>query len=268
MINLNTDPNSSSLLQQVQQKKESIFEALASGSKINGSSDDATGQQIIDRLTSQVEGDRQSVSSAYDGISLSQVAQSGLSGITTDVDRIRELSVQAGNGILSDADRGAIQAQVTQLQENITQTIEQTEFAGKSLLSSDSTIDFQIGANADQKIAVATADIAAGLSAILNVNLSTARGAEDALVAADDAAQFVGAAQADFAATNNQFESAVRNLTQSNVNMVAARGRIQDTDYALASSQSAAANILNEANLAVRDQANQQQGQVLTLLNG
>lgn len=267
MINLNTDSNASSMLQQVQHKQESIFEKLASGKKINDAADGAAALQIIDRLTSQVEGNRQSVSNAYDGISLSQVAESGLSGITKDVDRIRELSVQAGNGILSDADRSAIQAEVTQLQENISQTIGQTEFAGKPLLSGDSTIDFQVGANAGQKIGVATQDIAAGLSDVLNVDLSTAQGAEDALVAADDAAQFVGVARAEIGATQNQFASAARNLTQSNVNVAAARGRIQDTDYAQATSQSAAANILNDANLAVQAQANQQQGQVLTLLN-
>lgn len=268
MINLNTDSNSSSLLQQVQQKQESIFEKLASGKKINGAADGAAAQQIIDRLTSQVEGNRQSVANAYDGISLSQVAESGLSGINKDVDRIRELSVQAGNGILSDADRGAIQAEVTQLQENIAQTIEQTEFAGKPLLSSDSNIDFQVGANAGQKIGVATQDVAAGLTDVLNVDLSTAQGAQDALAIADDAAAFVGVARAELGATQNQFESAARNLTQSNINVAAARSRIQDTDYALASSESAAADILNQANLAVQAQSNQQQGQVLSLLNG
>lgn len=255
-------------MQQVQQKQESLFEKLASGKKINGAADGAAAQQIIDRLTSQVEGNRQSVANAYDGISLSQVAESGLSGITNDVDRIRELSLQAGNGILSDADRGAIQAEVTQLQENIAQTIEQTEFAGKALLSSDSSIDFQVGANAGQTIGVATQDVAAGLSDVLNIDLSTAQGAQDALAVADDAAAFVSVARSELGASQNQFESAARNLTQNNVNVAAARSRIQDTDYAQATSQSAAADILNQANLAVQAQSNQQPGQVLTLLNG
>ncbi|WP_158770752.1 flagellin [Paraglaciecola sp. L1A13] len=267
MINLNTESNSS-LLQQVQNKQESNFEKLASGKRVNSAADGAAAQQIIDRLTSQVEGNRQSVTNAYDGVSLTQVAESGLSGINDDVSRIRELSVQAGNGILNDADRQAIQAEVTQLQDNISQTIEQTEFAGKSLLSSDSNIDFQVGANAGQKIGVGTQDIAANLTDVLNVDLSTAQGAEDALVAADDAAEFVGAARADLGATQNQLESAARNLTESNINVAAARGRIQDTDYAQATADSASANILGQASISVQVQANQQQGQVLSLLNG
>ncbi|MAD17350.1 MAG: flagellin [Alteromonadaceae bacterium] len=267
MINLNTESNSS-LLQQVQQRQESIFEKLASGKKVNSAADGAAAQQIIDRLTSQVEGNRQSVTNAYDGVSLTQVAESGLSGINDDVSRIRELSVQAGNGILSDSDRQAIQAEVTQLQENISQTIEQTEFGGKSLLSDAGTIDFQVGANAGQKIGVETQDVAASLTDVLNVDLSTAQGAEEALAVADEAAEFVGAARADLGATQNQFESAARNLTQSNVNVAAARSRIQDTDYAQATADSAAANILGQASISVQAQANQQQGQVLSLLNG
>tara|TARA_R110002153_G_scaffold136036_1_gene285834 strand:+ start:38899 stop:39702 length:804 start_codon:yes stop_codon:yes gene_type:complete len=267
MISFNTESNTS-LLQQVQNKQESILEKLSSGKKINSAADGAAAQQIIDRLTTQVEGNRQAISNAYDGVSLTQVAEGGLSGINEDVNRIRELSIQAGNGILNDSDRQAIQAEVTQLQENISQTIEQTEFAGKPLLSGDGNIDFQIGANAGQKIGVGTQDVATGLSDILNVDLSTAQGAEDALAAADAATEFVGNARTDLGATQNQFESAARNLTQSDINVSAARSRIQDTDYAQAASESAAADILSQTSLAVQGMANQQQGQVLSLLNG
>jgi flagellin len=259
--------SNTSLLQQVQNKQESILDKLSSGKSINSAADGAAAQQIIDRLTSQVEGNRQSISNAYDGVSLTQVAEGGLAGINEDVNRIRELSVQSGNGLLTDSDRQAIQAEVTQLQENISQTIEQTEFAGKSLLSGDGNIDFQIGANAGQKIGVGTQDMAAGLSYILNADLSTAQGAEDAMASADAASDFVGSARTDLGATQNRFESAARNLTQSDVNVSAARSRIQDTDFAQAASENVAAGILSQASLAVQVMANQQQGQVLSLLN-
>jgi flagellin len=267
MIGFNTESNTS-LLQQVQNKQESIFDKLSSGKRINSAADGAAAQQIIDRLTSQIEGDRQSISNAYDGMSMTQVAEGGLAGINEDVNRIRELSVQSGNGLLNDADRRAIQAEVSQLQDNISQTIEQTEFAGKSLLSGDGNIAFQVGANSGQKIAVATQDVAAGLSDILNVDLSTPRGAEDALALADTATEFVGNARADLGATQNQFESAARNLTQSDVNISAARSRIQDTDFAQAASDNTAAGILSQASIAVQGISNQQQSQVLSLLNG
>jgi flagellin len=267
MINLNTNSNAS-LLSQVQQKQESILEKLASGKRINSAADGAAAQQIIDRLTSQVEGNRQAISNTFDGISLAQVAEGGLAGINNDVNRIRELSVQAGNGLLTDGDRKSLQAEVTQLQQNIQQTIKQTEFAGKPLLSGNGSIDFQVGANADQKIGVQTQDVASRLSDILNVDLSTSQGAADALAASDAALDVVGGARSDLGAIQNRFESAARNLTQADVNVAAARSRIQDTDYAQASADKASADILSQTSLAVQRQANQQQGQVLTLLNG
>ena len=267
MIYFNPESNTS-LLQQVQNKQESILEKLSSGKRINSASDGAAAQQIIDRLTTQIEGNRQSISNAFDGVSLTQVAEGGLAGINKDVNRIRELSVQSGNGLLSDSDRQAIQSEVTQLQENISQTIEQTEFAGKSLLSSNGSIDFQVGANTGQKIGVATQDVATSLNDILNVDLSTVQGAEDALAIADEATEFVGIARADLGASQNQFESAARNLTQTDVNISAARSRIQDTGFAQAASENVTAGILSQSSIAVQDIANQQQAQVLSLLNG
>ncbi|MFT5923100.1 MAG: flagellin [Paraglaciecola sp.] len=267
MIGFSTESNAS-LLQQVQVKQESILEKLSSGKRINSAADGVAAQQIIDRLTTQAEGNRQSISNAFDGVSLTQVAEGGLAGINQDVNRIRELSVQSGNGLLSDSDRQAIQSEVTQLQENISHTIEQTEFAGKSLLSSDGNIDFQVGANGGQKMGVATQDVAAGLNDILNVDLSTAQGADDALALADTATEFIGSARADLGANQNQFESAARNLTKTELNVSAARSRIQDTDFAQAASENVAAGILSQASLAVQGMANQQQGQVLSLLNG
>ena len=265
MINLNTNSNSS-LLQQVQNKQNTLMEKLASGKRINSAADGAAAQQIIDRLTSQVEGNRQAISNVYDGISLAQVAEGGLSGINEDVNRIRELSIQAGNGLLSDGDRQAIQSEITQLQDNISQTIEQTEFAGKPLLSSDGNIDFQAGANPGQTLSIGTQDVAAGLSDILNVDVSTAQGAADALAAADEAQEFVGGARGDLGAIQNRFESAARNLSQADVNVAAARSRIQDTDFASATSQNVQAGIQGQASIAVQAQANQQAGQVLSLL--
>ena len=79
MIKLNSD-TSTSLLQQVQERQQSLAEKLASGKQINSAADGAAAQQIIDRLTSQVEGNRQAVNNVYDGISLAQVAEGGLEG--------------------------------------------------------------------------------------------------------------------------------------------------------------------------------------------
>ena len=257
----------SSLLGQVQEKQNNLFEKLASGKKVNNALDDASAQQIIDRLTSEVEGSRQAINNVYDGISLAQVAEGGLGSINDDVNRIRELTLQSGSGILSSGDRRAIQSEITQLQENITQTIEQTNFAGKPLLSSDGELSFQAGANSGQSISVGTQDIASKLSGVLSIDITSGTSVDEALNAADEAIEVVGGARGDLGATQNRFESAARSLTQSNINTAEARSRIQDLDFAQAASERASNDVLGQAALTVQAQANQQEGQVLSLLS-
>jgi flagellin len=135
------------------------------------------------------------------------------------------------------------------------------------LLSSNGSIDFQVGANAGQQISVSTNDVQAELNDLLNVDVSTAAGAQNALDVADVALEFVGSARGDLGAVQNQFESAARNLSQTDINVSAARSRIQDTDFAQTTSESAAAGVLGQSAISVQAQANQSQGQVLTLLS-
>lgn len=269
MINFNSNASAgSSLLQQVQDKQTNLFEKLASGKKINGAADGAAAQQIIDRLTSQIEGNRQAINNVYDGISLTQIAEGGLEGISNDTSRIRELTLQAGNGILSDVDRQAIQEEITQLQGNITQTIEQTTFGGKPLLSSDGNISLQVGADSGQNIGIATNtnDVAGSLSGVLSIDI-TSGDIASALDASDAALETVGGYRAELGAAQNILAGTINNLTESDINNSAARGRIQDLDYAQAVSENIANNVRGQAATAVQSQANQQQGQVLALLN-
>ena len=262
-VNINS---TSSILGQVQEKQESLMEKLASGKQVNDATDGAAAQQIIDRLTSEVEGSRQAVSNVYDGISLAQVAEGGLSSINDDVNRIRELTLQSGSGILSDGDRQALQSEISQLQDNISQTIEQTNFAGKPLLSEDGALSFQVGANAGNSVDIETQDFASQLSSVLSIDLTSGTSINDALSAADDAIELVGGAQGELGATQNALQSTARNLTQANVNAAESRSRIQDLDFAQATSQQAANDVLSQSALTIQAQANQQEGQVLALL--
>ena len=263
-VNINS---TSSILGQVQEKQESLMEKLASGKQVNDATDGAAAQQIIDRLTSEVEGSRQAVSNVYDGISLAQVAEGGFRSINDDVNRIRELTLQSGSGILSDGDRQALQSEISQLQDNISQTIEQTNFAGKPLLSEDGALSFQVGANAGNSVDIETQDFASQLSSVLSIDLTSGTSINDALSAADDAIELVGGAQGELGATQNALQSTARNLTQANVNAAESRSRIQDLDFAQATSQQAANDVLSQSALTIQAQANQQEGQVLALLS-
>ena len=254
-------------LGQIQEKQNNLLEKLASGKKVNNAQDDAAAQQIIDRLTTQVEGNRQAIKNVYDGISVAQIAEGGLSTINDNVNRVRELSLQSGSGILNDSDRRAIQFEITQLQKNIVQSIEQTNFAGKSLLLDAGSLEFQTGANANQSISVNTQDVAAQLNDVLAINITSGTSVEDALNAADSALEGIGGARGEFGASLNRLESTARSLIKGNVNAAEARSRIESVDYAQAASERAINDIRSQASLTVQAQANQQQSQVISLLS-
>merc|ERR1711959_595164 len=141
---------------------------------------------------------------------------------------------------------------------DISQTIEQTNFAGKPLLSENGSLEFQSGSSAGQSISVNTQDVAAQLNDVLAIDITSGTSIEDALGASDAAIVTLGSARGDLGATQNRFESAARSLTQANVNTAEARSRIQDLDFAQAVSQQASNDVLGQAALTVQAQANQQ----------
>lgn len=144
------------------------FERLSSGSRINSAADDAAGLQITNRMTSQINGLNQAVRNANDGISVSQVAEGALQETTNLLQRMRELVVQADNGINSNDDKRAIQEEMEQLQEEIGRIAKTTEFSGINLLNGTGTdnednveLGFLVGARggADETIDVSIANM-------------------------------------------------------------------------------------------------------------
>lgn len=255
---------SSSFFNKTEQASNKLNQQLAAGQKVNSAADDAAALQIINRLTSQQEGYNQSVRNAYDGISLSQTADSALSGVGDAVSRIRELSIQAGNGALTDSDRQALQDEVSQLQTQITETFESTTFGGKALFNGDD-VSFQVGPDAATTQSINASD-GSFASAILSVDISTQAGAQAAITAADDVADDLNSQRAQFGAFENTLTSTIRNLGTQQVNIAESQSRIQDTDYAQAVSQQTANDILSQASIALRGQANQSASSVLGLL--
>jgi flagellin len=134
---------------------QTSMQRLSSGLRINSAKDDAAGLAISDRMTSQIRGLNQATRNANDGISLAQVAEGALGSVSSNLQRIRELSVQAANGTNSASDRQALQQEVLQLKQEIARVGSQTEFNGLKLLDGSYTTQlFQVGANAAQTIGV------------------------------------------------------------------------------------------------------------------
>jgi flagellin len=144
-------------LESSQSLASTSLERLSSGLRINSARDDAAGLAISNRLTTQINGLNQAARNAGDGISLSQTAEGALGEVSSNLQRIRELSVQSANGTLSGADRTALQTEVTALVAEIDRVATQTSFNGLNLLDGNFTsVDFQVGANVGETVTVAS----------------------------------------------------------------------------------------------------------------
>ena len=160
------------------------IQRLSSGLRINSAKDDAAGLAISERFTTQIRGLDVAIRNANDGISLAQVAEGSLSEVGNNLQRIRELAVQASNATNSASDRKALQAEVTQLVSEIDRVAKQADFNGTKLLDGSFTSQlFQVGANAGQSIAIdsvvnAKAD-SLGAATFANVYTGTSLAAAD-----------------------------------------------------------------------------------------
>ena len=136
------------------------IQRLSSGLRINSAKDDAAGLAISERFTTQIRGLTQAARNANDGISLAQTAEGAMSGAGNILQRVRELAVQSANASNSAGDRQALQQEVTQLVAELDRIAQTTEFNGQRLLDGTfGTQQFQVGANANQTITAATANL-------------------------------------------------------------------------------------------------------------
>lgn len=170
--------NSLSLLTQnnlnkSQSSLNTAIQRLSSGMRINSAKDDAAGQAIANRFTANIKGLTQASRNANDGISLAQTTEGALSEINTNLQRIRELSVQAATGSNSGADKASIQDEITQRLAEIDRTSQQTDFNGVKVLSSSAkTLNVQVGANDSETIAINLKEISSKTLGLQSFNIS------------------------------------------------------------------------------------------------
>lgn len=332
------------------------MERLSSGLRINSAADDAAGQAIANRMTAQITGLSQAQRNANDGISVAQTTEGALNQVNDNLQRIRELTVQAQNGTNSQEDLQSIQDEITARLDEIDRISEETSFNGVKVLAEDQTITIQVGANDGETIDIelseinaetlglddfnvngydttlATAatytgedgaDVAAasvasvtftdeagttitasdatvmqeddgdyfvqvgtgaaatvyaaevevtgsGTAATVSVSLNTDNevGAisTDPLASLDSSLSEVDGLRSDLGALQNRFDSAITNLATTEINLTAARSRIQDADYATEVSNMTRNQILQQAGTSILAQANQLPQSVLSLL--
>lgn len=156
-----------------QSSLNTAIQRLSSGMRINSAKDDAAGQAIANRFTANIRGLTQATRNANDGISLAQTTEGALNEINTNLQRVRELTVQAANGSNSAADKTSIQAEITQRMAEIDRTSKQTDFNGTKVLSSDAkTLNIQVGANDGETIGIDLTEISTSTLGMDNFNVS------------------------------------------------------------------------------------------------
>ena len=267
------------------------MQRLSSGLRVNSAKDDAAGLAIAERMQAQVRGMNVAIRNANDGISLAQTAEGALGKIGENLQRMRELAVQAANDTNGSTDRTSLNNEFQQLAEENARVILNTKFNGQELLTgntstSPSTVvgtgsnvrnfDFQIGANtsSDNQVSIKTENLGylmgtttqgslATLGSGTTASASTATSAMDAI---DKALDKVNSLRSTFGASQNRFDAIIANLQVSSENQAAARGRIMDADFAIDSANLARAQILQQAGTAMLAQANQMPQSVLKLL--
>lgn len=274
------------------------MQRLSSGLRVNSAKDDAAGLAIAERMNAQVRGMNVAMRNANDGISMAQTAEGALSKVGDNLQRMRELAVQAANDTNGTTDRDSLDKEYQQLAQEIARVVSSTKFNGRSLLDNAEDTVFQVGANtgADNQITISAVDMtkespdglgvdAGSLKEALGSLMDgadltltdptdptsfttppTADMAKKSMEAIDKALDLVNNTRATYGAAQNRFEAVISNLQVASENTAAARSRIMDADFAAETANLSRTQILQQAGTAMVAQANQIPQSVLKLI--
>ncbi|MBN1413203.1 MAG: flagellin [Spirochaetales bacterium] len=280
--------NLSAMYAQRQLKVNNLFvtkdmEKLASGYRITKAADDASGLAVSEKMRSQIRGMRQASRNAENGISMIQTAEGFLQESQDVIQRVRELCVQASNGVYTAEDRMYIQVEVSQLVDELDRIASHGQFNGMTLLTGrfakytgenvvTSSMWFHIGANMDQRERVYIGTMTSEGLGVRDVgsrefiSLSSSSGANRSIGILDDAIKKINKQRADLGAYQNRLEYAVRGLDIGAENLQAAESTIRDADMAEQTVSFTKNQILVQSATAMLAQANVKPQAVLQLL--
>lgn len=251
------------------------MQSLSTGSRINGAADDAAGLSIRENMTAQIRGLNAAVRNANDAIAMLQTADGAMEEQSVMMQRMRELGVLAQNDTYSSAQRTAMDDEFLALKTEIDRIGSDTQWNNFDLLNATggnmggaSTFSFQVGANSGQTIEVTITDqsTAGALSAIASSTVASAASAASAVSALDTAIAALASNRSVIGASINRLTHAADNAANIAQNVTESRSRVTDTDYAVATSELARTQIIQQAATAILAQANQQPQSVLSLL--
>jgi len=262
------------------------MEALSSGMRINRAGDDASGLAVSEKMRSQIRGLNRAEQNASDGISFIQTAEGYLQESQDILQRLRELAIQASNGIYSSEDRMQIQVEVSQLVDEVNRIASHAQFNGMNILTGrfarqtgnnmiTGSMWVHIGANMDQRERIFIGTMTAqglgiqGSSGLPHtatfITLSSPDRANSAISLIDNALKMVSKQRADLGAYQNRLEYATKGLSVGAENLQAAESRIRDVDMANKMVEYVKNQILVQSSTAMLAQANQKGQSVMQL---
>ncbi|QKF60171.1 flagellin [Aliarcobacter lanthieri] len=256
------------------------LEKLSTGLKINKASDDASGLAIADKLRTQVTSINQGIANGNSAVTLLQIADKSMDEQSKILDTVKSKLIQANTATTSTAGRGAISKDISKLLQQLDNIAKQVNYNGLQLLQADRTSgasasvahSFQVGEKSDDTIsmkAIQANTAGLGLTALRNLDSTgtiSAATAGTSQATVDAAITTLNAYRGDVGSTQNQVESAVRNLMTQSTNIKAAEAIIRDVDYAQESANFNKLNIISQAGSYAISQANATQQNVLRLL--
>jgi len=273
--------NSNRQLGVVNRQTMQSMEKLASGLRINKAGDDASGLAVSEKMRSQIRGLNQAVRNIEDGVSFIQTTEGYLQESQDILHRIRELSVQAANGIYSSEDRMQIQVEVSQLVDEINRIASHAQFNGMNILTgrfaensaTGDVMQLQVGANMDQSERINIGTMTAIALGLANeqgaggiVTISSVEEANRTIGIVDDALKRVNKQRADLGAYQNRFEMASKGVAIAAENLQAAESQIRDANMATQMVEYTKNSILTQAGTSMLAQANMRTQSVLQLL--
>jgi flagellin len=256
------------------------MEKLSSGLQINKAGDDSANLAISEKMRSQIRGLNQASKNISNGVSFIQTTEGYLDETTSILQRIRELAVQASNGVYSDEDRMQIQVEVSQLVAEVDRIASSAQFNGMNMLTGrfakegESVMQFQVGANVDQNVRVYIGTMTAtalGLKGMQGdesnqISISDPEQANLTIATIDEALKNVNKQRADLGAYQNRFELAGKGINVAAENMTASESKIRDADIASEMVEYTKDQILLQSATAMLAQANSNSQNVLSLL--
>ena len=259
---------------------QSSMEKLSSGLQINKAGDDSANLAISEKMRSQIRGLNQASKNISNGVSFIQTTEGYLDETTSILQRIRELAVQASNGVYSDEDRMQIQVEVSQLVAEVDRIASSAQFNGMNMLTGrfakegESVMQFQVGANVDQNVRVYIGTMTAtalGLKGMQGdesnqISISDPEQANLTIATIDEALKNVNKQRADLGAYQNRFELAGKGINIAAENMTASESKIRDADIASEMVEYTKDQILLQSATAMLAQANSNSQNVLSLL--